>query len=179
MTVKELKTNNMGYTPYKMKGHTLKGIKQRGVPFSGGVGSNEMESGVADTINASPNKGLWDSIKNIGKKVKEGVGGALGLGGGDGTGGGGKIKAMDDRISALEQGSGGDATASAMQPKTNMLPPELGGGPQAHLYNPIMASGDPMLAGAGMSGNIMEMMKKRKEAKQASWGGVGMEGAGV
>ena len=70
MTVKELKTNNMGYTPYKMKGHTLKGIKQRGVPFTGGVGSDEMQSGVADTINPSPNKG-W--LKNIGKKIAGGV----------------------------------------------------------------------------------------------------------
>ena len=169
-----------GYTPYKMKGHELKGIKQRGVPFSGGVGSNEMESGVGDkfegmpySTTASPNKGLWDSIKNIGKKVKKGVGGALGLGGGGGTGGG-KIKAMDDRISALEQG-GGDTT----------------GGPTIKGTDPIMAAlnmggagggggdGDPMLAGAGMSGGIMEMMMKRKKAKQASWGGVGAEGAGI
>ena len=130
-----------------------------------------MQSGVADTINVSPNKGLWDSIKNIGKKVKKGVGGALGLGGGGGTGGG-KIKAMDDRISALEQG-GGDTT----------------GGPTIKGTDPIMAAlnmggagggdGDPMLAGAGMSGGIMEMMMKRKKAKQASWGGVGAEGAGI
>ena len=170
----------MGYTPYKMKGHTLKGIKQRGVPFTGGVGSNEMEGGVGDKFSAvpysktaSPNKGLWDSIKNIGKKVKKGIGGALGLGGGGGTGGGGKIKAMDARISALEQGSGDDATASAVQPKTMMLPPELGGGPQA-----ASVHGDPMLAGGG-PGSIMEMMMKRKKAKQASWGGVGAEGAGI
>ena len=192
MTVKELKTNNMGYTPYKMNGHELKGIKQRGVPFSGGVGSKEMEGGVGDKFSAvpfsktaSPNKGLWDSIKKIGGKMLDPLGlknkakKALGLGGGGGTGGGGKIKAMDDRISALEQGSGDDATASAMQPKTNVNADAIKASMQGVGGMFGGGGGDPMLAGAGMSGNIMEMMMKRKKAKQASWGGVGAEGAGI
>ena len=191
MTVKELKTNNMGYTPYKMKGHTLKGIKQRGVPFTGGVGSDEMQSGVGDkfegmpySTTASPNKGLWDSIKKIGGKMLDPLGlknkakKALGLGGGGGTGGGGKIKAMDDRISALEQGSGDDATASAMQPKTNVNADAIKASMQGVGGMFGGGGGDPMLAGGG-PGSIMEMMMKRKKAKQASWGGVGAEGAGI
>ena len=81
---------------------------------------------------------------------------------------------MDARISALEQGggdtTGGDAT------KPSGLPPG---------FTPEMMSGagggvhsDPVLAGGG-PGSIMEMMMKRKKAKQASWGGVGAEGAGI
>ena len=176
MTVKELKTNNMGYTPYKMKGHTLKGIKQRGVPFSGGVGSNEMESGVADTINASPNKGLWDSIKNIGKKVKKGVGGALGLGE--------DTKALEGRVSALEasasEATSGDAGVASLPDDKSQALKQMMEKSKLSNVNPFGGGGgDPMLASAGMSGNIMEMMKKRKEAKQASWGGVGAEGAGI
>jgi hypothetical protein len=191
MTVKELKTNNMGYIPYKMQGHKLKGIKQRGVPFTGGVGSNEMSSGAGDkfegmpySTTASPNKGLWDSIKKIGGKMLDPLGlknkakKALGLGGGGGTGGGGKIKAMDDRISALEQGSGDDATASAMQPKTNVNADAIKASMQGVGGMFGGGGGDPMLAGGG-PGSIMEMMMKRKKAKQASWGGVGAEGAGI
>ena len=102
MTVKELKTNNMGYTPYKMSGHELKGIKQKGVPFSGGVGSDEMESGVADTINASPNN-FFGAIGNIFKKKK-----------GKKPGGGfGNLKEMDSRITALEEGGSGGGEAAA------------------------------------------------------------------
>ena len=118
MTVKELKTNNMGYTPYKMKGHELKGIKQRGVPFSGGVGSNEMESGVADSINASPNNFL--GLAGIGSMFKKNKGGGGGLAGiiekvkakqlkkqqGSFQAGGGAD--LESRVSALEAGGGTD-----------------------------------------------------------------------
>ena len=194
MTVKELKTNNMGYTPYEMKGHTLKGIKQRGVPFTGGVGSNEMEGGVGDKFSAvpfsktaSPNKGLWDSIKKIGGKMLDPLGlknkakKALGLGGGGGTDGGGKIKAMDARISALEQGSGDDATGGDAAKPSGLPPgftPEMMNKSNLGMLGGGGGGGDPMLAGGG-PGSIMEMMMKRKKAKQASWGGVGAEEAGV
>tara|TARA_B110000046_G_scaffold79947_1_gene88116 strand:+ start:528 stop:1040 length:513 start_codon:yes stop_codon:yes gene_type:complete len=170
----------MGYTPYKMKGHTLKGIKQRGVPFTGGVGSNEMESGVADTINASPNKGLFGNIfkgaKKLVKKVGGKVGGALGLGE--------DTKALEGRVSALEasasEATSGDAGVASLPDDKSQALKQMMEKSKLSNVNPFGGGGgDPMLASAGMSGNIMEMMKKRKEAKQAAWGGVGMEGAGV
>jgi hypothetical protein len=169
----------MAYTPYKMKGHELKGIKQRGVPFSGGVGSREDRTGVADTINPSPNKG-W--LKNIGKKIAGGVKkfakgeGALGLlnpvgrgiselqkakekkaqsaqdSAAAAAGGGGDL---EGRVAALESGGGGGGGA------TPMLPPELGGGPQA------VSGAQPMMDQA--------MMKKKSMAE--GWGGAGSQGA--
>ena len=152
----------MAYTPYKMKGHELKGIKQRGVPFSGGVGSNEMESGVADTINASPNKGIWDSIKKIGGKMLDPLGiknkakKALGLGGG----GGGDTKALEGRVAALEaSSSGGGATA-----------PSSG-------TDPAMAALGMSGAGDGAKPLAAEAMKKKKMAE--GWGGAGAVGNAV
>ena len=118
----------MGYTPYKMKGHTLKGIKQRGVPFSGGVGSNEMESGVADTVNASPNNFL--GLAGIGSMFKKNKGGGGGLAGiiekvkakqlkkqqGSFQAGGGAD--LESRVSALEAGGGDSAASSGTDPVT-------------------------------------------------------------
>lgn len=117
----------MGYTPYKMSGHELKGIKQKGVPFSGGVGSDEMESGVADTINASPNN-FFGAIGNIFKKKK-----------GKKPGGGfGNLKEMDSRITALEEGGssgGGGEAAAAMTPEipgASGVTPEMSGAQNAN-----------------------------------------------
>ena len=220
MTVKELTTNNMGYTPYKMKasGHNNSPIEKNygsksdrgfGVPFAGGVGSREDRTGVADAINPSPNKG-W--FKNMVSKVKKGakkvggalggaVGGALGLakkgGGGEGGGSGGKIKAMDDRISALEEGmsGGGEGEVPATDPVTGMTiggvggelsttDPMYGGGGDSiankammgHKAAMAMAGGggsDPMmLAAGGLGGSSMREMVKKKKMKEG-WGGIG------
>ena len=167
MTVKELKTNNMGYTPYKMKGHTLKGIKQRGVPFSGGVGSNEMESGVADTINPSPNN-FFGALGNIFKKKKSS--------GGAGADFGGmmekvKAKQLEKQQGAFQAGGGSD-----LESRVSALEAGGGGGGGA-----TPSSGtDPAMAALGMSGGgglgalsakplAAEAMKKKKMAE--GWGG--------
>ena len=55
--VKELKKNNMGYKPFKMLGHELPGIKQRGMPMksfdaSGGAINEEM----VDKVSTTPGK---------------------------------------------------------------------------------------------------------------------------
>lgn len=171
----------MGYTPYKMKGHTLPGIKQRGVPFTGGVGSNEMESGVGDKFegmpyseNASPAKGLFGAIGNIFKKGAKKVGGALGgaFGGalglakkGEGGGPGGKIKAMDDRISALEEGmsSGSESKVSTTDPITGRA---MGG-----VGDPIL---DKMMAGGAAADPSTLLTKEEMKKKMGEgWGGVG------
>lgn len=195
MTVKELKTNNMGYTPYKMKasGHNNSPIEKNygsksdrgfGVPFAGGVGSREDRTGVADAINPSPNKG-W--FKNMVSKVKKGakkvggalggvVGGALGLakkgGGGEGGGSGGKIKAMDDRISALEEGMSGGGEVPATDPVTGMTIGGVGG--ELSTTDPMYGGGsDPMmLAAGGLGGSSMREMVKKKKMKEG-WGGIG------
>ena len=157
----------MGYTPYKMKGHELKGIKQRGVPFSGGVGSNEMESGVADTINPSPNK-FFGAIANIFGKKKGGGGAGGGLGGmlekvkakhlekqqGAFQAGGGAD--LESRVSALEAGGGGSAPSSGTDPVMATLGMGGGGGAQ------------PMAA---------DKMKKKSLAE--GWGGAGAAGNAV
>jgi hypothetical protein len=71
----------MGYKPFKMLGHELPGIKQRGVPYTAGDPLNEeMVDGVSTTPNkmaavgSSPAKG-W--LRNIAKRV---VGGAKKIG---------------------------------------------------------------------------------------------------
>ena len=203
MTAKELKTNNMGYTPYKMKasGHNNSPIEKNygsksdrgfGVPFTGGVGSNEMESGVGDKFegmpyseNASPAKGLFGAIGNIFKKGAKKVGGALGgaVGGmlglakkGKGGGGGAKIKAMDDRISALEEGmsAGGEGELPTTDPITGMTMGGVGGA-AANTATMGAVDAGAVLSGAGMSGStkplMAEMMKKKK--MKAGWGGLG------
>ena len=178
MTVKELKTNNMAYTPYKMKGHELKGIKQRGVPFTGGVGSDEMQSGVGDKFSAvpfsktaSPNKG-W--FKDLGKKIAGGAKkfakgeGALGLlnplGRGisemkkkaqSAAGGGGGD--LEGRVAALEAGSGGGGAAANPAMTMMGMTPEM--------------SGVMMRGGDGAKPLAAEAMKKKKMAE--GWGGAG------
>ena len=177
----------MAYTPYKMKGHELKGIKQRGVPFSGGVGSREDRTGVADTINPSPNKG-W--LKNIGKKIAGGVKkfakgeGALGLLNPVGRGiselqkakekkaqsaqdsaaaaAGGGGGDLEGRVAALEAGGGGGG----------------GGGPQAvSLMDKASMTGTAGFSG-GVEGDPQAakpewMEKAAKAASQAAgWSGM-------
>jgi len=147
----------MAYTPYKMKADnndpmtknfggvapgkmrafgtkTLEGPKKTdtnpgsGLNYTSGVGS-------------SPAKG-W--LKNLGKKIGGGakklmgktlVGKAFGIGKDKDGGGGGKIKAMDDRISALEEGTGGGGqpgtameAMSADKDTSKTVPPPTGGG---------------------------------------------------
>ena len=163
----------MGYTPYKMKasGHNNSPIEKNygsksnrgfGVPFTGGVGSDEMESGVGDkfegmpySTKASPNKGIWDSIKKIGGKMLDPLGiknkakKALGIGGG-----GGDTKALEGRVAALEaSSSGGGATA-----------PSIG-------TDPAMAALGMSGAGDGAQPVDQAMMKKKKMAE--GWGGAG------
>ena len=152
----------MGYTPYKMKGHELKGIKQRGVPFSGGVGSNEMESGVADTINPSPNK-FFGAIANIFGK-KKGGGGAGGL---DGMLEKVKAKRLEKQQGAFQAGGGAD-----LESRVSAL--ESGGGGEAAAAMTPEAAGS-VVAGMGGGGGAQPMavntMKKKSMAD--GWGGVG------
>ena len=77
MMVKELKKNNMGYKPFKMLGHELPGIKQRGMPYTAGDPLNEE---MVDKVSTTPGKygsavggespvKLWGAIKNTVKKL--------------------------------------------------------------------------------------------------------------
>ena len=166
MTVKELKTNNMGYTPYKMDGHELKGIKQRGVPFSGGVGSREDRTGVADTINPSPNRFLgiaptlpkvdFGGFKGMIEKVKakqlEKQQGAFQAGGGSD---------LESRVSALEAGGGG-ATAPSSGTDPVMATPSSG-------TDPVMAA----VGGAGAGAQPMAADKMKRKSLAEGWGGAG------
>ena len=113
----------MGYTPYKMVGHELKGIKQRKPAVakmkSFGTKDSDMPEKVSQKsgilyaqggVGSSPAKGFFGNIfkgaKKLVKKVGGKVGGALGLGG--------DTKALEGRVSALEASaseSGGEATA--------------------------------------------------------------------
>lgn len=176
----------MGYTPYKMKasGHNNSPIEKNygsksdrgfGVPFTGGVGSNEMESGVGDKFegmpyseNASPAKGLFGAIGNIFKKAKKGAKKALdpfGLAGKAkkalGIGGDGKTAAavggdtaeLEARVSALEEGSSGGGELS---------------------------TADPFIPGAGTTAGVADPSKllTKEEMKSKSmktgWGGGGV-----
>jgi len=144
----------MGYTPYKMNGHELKGIKQRGVPFTGGVGSREDRTGVAGSLNPSPNNfgglsaefGIGATLAKLkaAKKAKNG-------GGGD----------LEGRVAALEAGSGGGGggAATAMSAEEN----------RAKAFE---ATGDPMFgpAGAAPSG----FTKDNKPKKKNSFAGIGL-----
>jgi hypothetical protein len=125
MTVKELKTNNMGYTPYKMQadnndpmtknyGAVAPGkMRAFGVDQKDGPDSVSKKSGILYAqggVGSSPAKGFFGNIfkgaKKLVKKVGGKVGGALGLGG--------DTKALEGRVSALEASAGessGEATA--------------------------------------------------------------------
>ena len=123
MTVKELKTNNMGYTPYKMKADNNDPMtKNYGAVAPGkmrafGTKDSDMPDGISTTpgkyaggVGSSPNKGFFGNIfkgaKKLVKKVGGKVGGALGLGG--------DTKALEGRVSALEASAGessGEASA--------------------------------------------------------------------
>jgi len=140
----------MGYTPYKMVGHTLKGIKQKPAAVklkAFGTKDSDMPDGVSQKsgllykggVGSSPAKGWFSKIgkaaKGLVKKVGGAVGGALGLAKKGEGGGGGKIKAMDDRISALEEGTGGGGqpgtameAMSADKDTSKTVPPPPGGG---------------------------------------------------
>jgi len=112
-------------------------------------------------------------FKKGAKKVGGALGGALGLAKkGEGGGVGGKVKAMDDRISALEESmsAGGEGELSTADPM-------MGGVGGAAVNTATMGAVDSgaVLSGTGMSDSTKplaeEMMKKKK--MQASWGGVG------
>jgi hypothetical protein len=182
----------MGYTPYKMKGHELKGIKQRGVPFSGGVGSNEMESGVADTINPSPNKN-W--LKKMGKKIAGGVKkfakgeGALGLLNPVGRGISEIKKAKEKKAQSAQDSAAASAgTASGvgggggdLEGRIAALEAGGGGGAAAPSsgMNPAMTmmGMTPEMSGGmgggalGTQGMAVNTMKKKSLAE--GWGGAG------
>jgi len=61
------------YAPFKMGGHELPGIKQRGVPYTAGDPLNaQMVDGISTTpgkfassVGSSPAKGFWGSAANI------------------------------------------------------------------------------------------------------------------
>ena len=92
MTAKELKKNKMGYKPFKMLGHELPGIKQRGMPMrsfdaSGGAINEEMVdkvdknpgSGInyGAAVGSSPAKGWLGNIASTIAKGAKRVGGAV------------------------------------------------------------------------------------------------------
>lgn len=164
-----------GYTPYKMKanGHNNSPIEknygnaqERGFPFTGGVGSKEMQSGVADRLTASPNKSWLSNIaKKAGGMVKK-VGGAMldplglkkkmiakakGLAGGVAGTGGGDTAGLEARVAALEASGSGSGEA---------IPGAVPG-----------AGGDPVFNG-GSGGMAEEDVTKQTGA---GWGGIGQQ----
>tara|TARA_R100001463_G_scaffold66204_1_gene119620 strand:+ start:160 stop:882 length:723 start_codon:yes stop_codon:yes gene_type:complete len=174
------------YTPYKMKasGHDNSPIEKNygsksdrgfGVPFTGGVGSNEMESGVGDKFEgmpyskkASPTKGLFGAIGNLFGGNKGGGSATHGILGSNAKGMIEKVKAaklkkqqgafaagggadLEARVSALEEGSSGGGELSTSDP--------LHGGATA-------VAGDP-------NKPLAAQMMKKKNKMQAGWGGVG------
>ena len=171
------------YTPYKMKasGHNNSPIEKNygsksdrgfGVPFTGGVGSNEMESGVGDKFegmpyskNASPAKGWFSNaikkVKGVAKKAMDPFGlagkakNALGIGGGVKTAAavGGDTAELEARVSALEEGSGGGGEVE-------------------------LSTTDPMLGGAGAAGvadpsKLLTKEEMKKKSMKTGWGGTG------
>ena len=177
MTVKELKTNNMGYTPYKMNGHELKGIKQRGVPFTGGVGSREDRTGVADTINPSPNTynaspskflmpGMLPSaniFQKFGKKAADMM-----------SGGKDKLKSLMEKMQGKAQakaGGGGAMNTMSMSNSKRISALEnqsggVGGGPAGVSSN----AGNVV---AGLAGGSANPTQSAVGGEKEMWGGVG------
>jgi len=159
----------MGYTPYKMKGHELKGIKQRGVPFTGGVGSREDRTGVADKITPSPNKlfGAIGAMFGKKKKGKKSGGGIM------------NIKEMDARITALEEGGGGgDGAAAAEMATSDPMHGDGSGKPMPvgpdgkvvkkplGLFGSNAAPGDPLAGNATQAVSMLSDVRLKEKIKK-------------
>ena len=128
----------MGYKPFKMLGHELPGIKQRGVPYTAGDPLNEeMVDGVSTTPNkmaavgSSPAKG-W--LRNIAKRV---VGGAKKIGG--------AVKGATDKL----LGIGGDDAPAEGGGDGSVVPPH---GDEAHTGGAIGGEGE-----AGAEGGVFNV----------------------
>jgi hypothetical protein len=156
MTVKELKTNNMGYTPYKMLGHELPGIKQR-APGKMSMEKTHINDKMVDGVSkksgvlykegggvgSSPAKGwLSNMAKKVGgfaKKAMDPLGlkgkakKALGMGGDDSAGGGdtagleARVTELEGQVEAANSGGGGD-TLTGKQAANAMFGVAGGGG---------------------------------------------------
>jgi len=187
----------MGYTPYKMVGHTLPGIKQRkpAVAKMKAFGTKTLEGPKKQDLNpgsglnygnsgvgSSPAKG-W--LKNMAKKIGGGakklmgktlVGKALGIGGKGEGGGGGKIKdkfgQIEGRISALEEG----ASAGGAEETQDGVGGATGGGTvmDAMQESKFKTMGLPHDFG-GMIAK-MKAAKAKKKERMGMWGGI--DGAG-
>jgi len=148
----------MGYTPYKMVGHTLKGIKQNPAAVklkAFGTNDSDMPDGISTTpgkyaggVGGSPAKGLWDKIKKGAKKFAKGEG-ALGLLNPVGRGISEIQKAKEKKAQAAEQSAAATAGAAGggggdLEGRVAAL--ESGGGNAGGGGKPLAAQ---MLAGAG------------------------------
>ena len=152
----------MGYTPYKMVGHTLKGIKQKPAAVklkAFGTNDSDMPDGISTTpgkyaggVGCSPAKG-W--LKNMGKKIAGGVKkfakgeGALGLLNPVGRGISEIQKAKEKKAQAAEESAAATAGAAGggggdLEGRVAAL--ESGGGNAGGGGKPLAAQ---MLAGAG------------------------------
>ena len=160
----------MGYTPYKMVGHTLPGIKQRSgsaaklKAFDSPTGLNAgMVDGISTTPNkfnggvgSSPAKGFWDKVKSFGKKALTGPLDA--------------IKNLR-KEKAEAQPVAQPMAETGVQPHGDEMHTGGDGAMQEQSVNPAMVGG-----GAGMSafglGGVGNALAKSK-AQGSMFGGIG------
>ena len=152
----------MGYTPYKMVGHTLPGIKQRsGAKMrSFGTKDSDMPDKVSQKsgllyseggVGSSPAKGFWDKVKSLGKKALDPLG----------------LKKKADKALGINQKAevAGGGGADHTHPEFAQLD-EAMQGDEKQVVNPAMVGG-----GAGMSAS-------ETKPRDSMWGGFGLGGVG-
>ena len=165
----------MGYTPYKMAADNNDpmtknyGVVAPGKMRSFGTKDSDMPDGISQKsgilykggVGGSPAKGFFKNMFNKVKKGVQKVGGAVGgaLGLQKAGAGGGKIKAMDDRISALEEGAGAGADGNAVDATSAV--PGAGG-------DPLLGDLGPM-SGCATGGEI----NKTEDVEKPGSGGFG------
>ena len=157
----------MGYTPYKMVGHTLPGIKQRsGAKMrSFGTKDSDMPDKVSQKsgllyseggVGSSPAKGFWDKVKSFGKKALTGPLDA--------------IKNLR-KEKAEAQPVAQPMAETGVQPHGDEMHTGGDGAMQEQSVNPAMVGG-----GAGMSafglGGVGNALAKSK-AQGSMFGGIG------
>jgi hypothetical protein len=167
----------MGYTPYKMVGHTLPGIKQRsGAKMrSFGTKDSDMPDKVSQKsgllyseggVGSSPAKGFWDKVKSFGKKALTGPLDA--------------IKNLR-KEKAEAQPVAQPMAETGVQPHGDEMHTGGDGAMQEQSVNPAMVgrgAGISGVGGAGMSANdggsgVGGAFGKINGAKDSMWGGIG------
>ena len=157
------------YTPYKMVGHTLPGIKQRsGAKMrSFGTKDSDMPDKVSQKsgllyseggVGSSPAKGFWDKVKSLGKKALDPLG----------------LKKKADKALGINQKAevAGGGGADHTHPEFAQLDEAMqGGGMQKQSVNPAMVGEGAGMSGFGLGG-VGDALAKSK-AQGSMFGGIG------